>query len=327
MSLRRSNSKGWRAVMAMICAATMVLQTSVVASASVVGLESIGAPSPGQQPSPGGSTPVARITSYVGGVGVRNNSGWHQVVGPNVPLYSGDKVVTERGRCEITFNDGSLLRLDVGANITIEERPSTSGGILRTVTQYIGNLWFNIKKQTGTETHLETPTAVAAIRGTEGWQEVPDDSHSTHALTEGVEQITERVTQQSATIHGGQQVTAIKGVGFSAITSIAALVGEKYPMTQNARQLPKVPKNQQQTVPQNEQAPSLAGLNGINAAGLTVEGAGKHGISLPSLVGIVVAVIAATVVGVVIQQNSHGNPPHQTSVGGPTVGVGAPQKR
>ena len=323
----------WRIGAALLCVLTLMAQTAMTVAASVVPTDALSEappfPAPAPVPQTGTNTPMARISSYVGAVGVRNSSGWHQVVGSNVPLYSGDKVVTERGRCEITFNDGSLVRLDVGANITIAEKPAPSGGILRTITQYIGNLWFNVQKGTGTETHLETPTAVAAIRGTQGWQEVPDDSHSTHALTEGVEQITERVTGQSVTIHGGQQVTAIRGVGFTAITSIAALLGgAKYPMTNSARQLPKAPKNFQQTVSTAERAPRLAHLTGINSSGLIVETVSKAGFTLPSLTTILIMAVSAVVGGVIVERANSGNThPNQnpTSVGGPTVGVGKPQ--
>jgi hypothetical protein len=83
-------------------------------------------------------------------------------------------------------------------------------------------MWFRIQRVTGTQTTLETPTAVAAIRGTEGTQDVPNDNQSTHALTEGEEQITEVVTQQSVTIRTGQRVTAIRGVGFTPVVALIA---------------------------------------------------------------------------------------------------------
>src|SRR5437762_9985640 len=47
---------------------------------------------------------------------------------------------------------------------------------------------------------------------------------STHALNEGIEQITEIVTQQSVTITAGQRVTAIRGIGFGPVTSLSAAI-------------------------------------------------------------------------------------------------------
>src|SRR5262249_45139773 len=104
----------------------------------------------------------------------------------------------------------------------ISER-QVSGGVQRTISQFLGNLWFNISKATGAGgTTLQTPTAVAAIRGTTGTQDVPNPDQSTHALQEGLEQITENVTQQSVLLRHGQRVTAIRGVGF---TPVVALIG------------------------------------------------------------------------------------------------------
>jgi len=106
----------------------------------------------------------------------------------------------------------------------ITERPITNG-IQRTVQQFLGSLWFNITKATGgSGTTLQTPTAVAAIRGTTGTQDVPNPDQSTHALQEGIEQITENVTGQSVTIRGGQLVTAIRGVGFTPIVAIVGAI-------------------------------------------------------------------------------------------------------
>jgi hypothetical protein len=83
-------------------------------------------------------------------------------------------------------------------------------------------MWFNIQRVTGTRTNLSTPTAVAAIRGTEGLQEVPNDTQSTHSLQQGVEDITEIVTGQTVTIRDGQRVTAIRGVGFTPVVALLA---------------------------------------------------------------------------------------------------------
>src|ERR1051325_8899288 len=102
-------------------------------------------------------------------------------------LANGDFVRTMNGRANILFTDQSVITLSEGTTVQIQER-MLAGSVSRRITQYIGNLWFNITKVTGTETTLETPTAVAAIRGTQGTQEVPNDNQSTHALNEGVEQ-------------------------------------------------------------------------------------------------------------------------------------------
>ncbi len=138
-------------------------------------------------------------------------------------LATGDRVKTVRGQAEVRFTDNSIVSLRQGTEVAVTER-SAAGGVQRTIQQFIGSLWFSIQKSTGTSTNLQTPTAVAAIRGTEGTQDVPGPDESTHALNEGVEQITESVTRQSVTIHAGQRVTAIKGVGFTPVVALLGLI-------------------------------------------------------------------------------------------------------
>jgi len=142
---------------------------------------------------------------------------------PGVLLFNGDRVQTLQGRADIRFTDQSLITMEFGTDVIIEEQQQPTG-LLRRVTQSLGSLWFNIQQVVGTETELNTPTAVAAIRGTEGTQVVPNDTQSTHALNQGLEDITERVTGQTVSITDGQRVTAIRGVGFTPIVSLLAAI-------------------------------------------------------------------------------------------------------
>ena len=144
-----------------------------------------------------------------------------RITAPGLQLANGDLVRTLQGRAEVTFNDKSIIKLDLGTVVSIAERPAP-GGFLRSISQSIGTLWFNVQRVTGTRTNLSTPTAVAAIRGTTGLQEVPNDTQSTHALEEGIEDITEIVTQQTVTIRDRQRVTAIRGVGFTPVVALLA---------------------------------------------------------------------------------------------------------
>jgi hypothetical protein len=164
-------------------------------------------------------TNVTRVNAT--GPGLAN--GFTRVSAPGLRLASGDIVQTLQGKADIRFSDQSIITLDVGTTVTISERPA-AGGIQRTIQQFIGYIWFNFQHVNGTATTLQTPTAVAAIRGTEGTEEVPNDNQSTHSLNEGVEQLTELVTRQSGTIRSGQRITAIRGVGFAPIIGLAALI-------------------------------------------------------------------------------------------------------
>ncbi len=170
-------------------------------------------------------TPIAQFQAVEGDVRLQrvNTTLTTRVENPGIALFNGDSVSTLQGRADILFTDQSLISLDVGTTVTLEEQPQPTG-IFRRITQGLGNLFFDIQQVVGTETSLETPTAVAAIRGTEGNQIVPNETQSTHALNEGLEDITERITQQTVTITDGQQVTAIRGVGFTPIVALLALI-------------------------------------------------------------------------------------------------------
>jgi hypothetical protein len=138
----------------------------------------------------------------------------------NFGLANGDTVQTLAGMAQIRFTDQSVVTMNPGTIVIISER-QVAGGVQRTISHYLGNLWFNITKATGGGgTTLQTPTAVAAIRGTTGTQDVPNPDQSTHALEEGLEQLTENVTQSSILLRPHQRVTAIRGLGFTPVVAI-----------------------------------------------------------------------------------------------------------
>lgn len=172
---------------------------------------------------------IAVIQTFSGDVRVARSqaaNNYARVMAAGLGLASGDWVKTlQGGGADIVFNDTSNITLTPGTIVQIQEQMQP-GGLNRRISQFIGNLWFNIQRVSGNQTTLETPTAVAAIRGTQGMQDVPNDNQSTHALNEGVEQITELVTQQSVTIAAGQQVTAIRGVGFTPIVALLAAIAQ-----------------------------------------------------------------------------------------------------
>src|ERR1700737_2612726 len=76
-------------------------------------------------------TPVARLTTVTGEVSTRHGDAWQNVAAAPADLFSGDKVVTQRGRAEILYlDDGSTLTLDVGPNVTVNAPQPRRGGAL-----------------------------------------------------------------------------------------------------------------------------------------------------------------------------------------------------
>jgi hypothetical protein len=140
-------------------------------------------------------------------------------------LGNGDRVRSLQGNARIQFtSDGSVITLRPGTQVTIQEQMQ-QGGLLRSISQVAGSLYFSIQKLTqgGTNTRLSTPTAVAAIRGTIG--ENTDQPDSTiFALQEGEEFLTESFGGSTLTLRSGQTVTAFRGLGFGAVTALVAAI-------------------------------------------------------------------------------------------------------
>jgi len=110
----------------------------------------------------------AEVTYIVGSVSVfRAGEGFSASLGAR--LKGGDIVKTlDRSRAEITFDDGSLVRLSSNSDLTIE-RSSTSGLATSTVVSSTGGrLWSTVTPFADPASNyvVKTPTATAACRGT-----------------------------------------------------------------------------------------------------------------------------------------------------------------
>jgi hypothetical protein len=172
-----------------------------------------------------GLVPATTAQVNVARAAAPNNWSTRATVG--LGLGNGDRVQSLQGSARIEFiRDRSIIELRPGTQVTVQEQMER-GGLLRSISQVAGSLWFSIARATqgGTPTRLQTTTAVAAIRGTEGLNTDNADVSTTFALTDGEEDLTELLTGSSVTIRGGQTVTAIRGVGFGAITALIAAIG------------------------------------------------------------------------------------------------------
>ncbi len=79
-------------------------------------------------------------------------------------LYEGDKIKTgEMARAAILLDDGSLVRLNANTELILKDKkPGKQKSRLQLM---MGHLWAKISKQEN-QLEIETPTAVAAIKGT-----------------------------------------------------------------------------------------------------------------------------------------------------------------
>ena len=87
----------------------------------------------------------------------------------NMPVINGDKIETKKqSRCELTYNDGSIVRIDEQSIYTVEKAIISENKKEVESKLSIGKLWANLKKLIrGKDSwRLKSPAAVVAVRGT-----------------------------------------------------------------------------------------------------------------------------------------------------------------
>jgi hypothetical protein len=86
-----------------------------------------------------------------------------------MPLKNGDRIETKKeSRCELTFSDGSVVRIDEMSIYTVEKAEIQESKKEVESTLSVGKLWANVKRLVGTKDSwkLKSPAAVVAVRGT-----------------------------------------------------------------------------------------------------------------------------------------------------------------
>jgi hypothetical protein len=114
--------------------------------------------------------PVGKITFPLGNVLILSEGETRfRKATYNLPVVNGDKVETKKqSRCEITYNDGSIVRVDEQTLYTVERANMDKDQTVVESKLSIGKLWANIKKLVkGRDSwKLKSPAAVVAVRGT-----------------------------------------------------------------------------------------------------------------------------------------------------------------
>lgn len=202
---------------------------------------------------------VARLQNVTGEVMIKHGDNWQKLTSGTADLFSGDKLVTGRGRAEIHYlDDGSTLTLDVGTNVTVSApEPQPGGVLLRRIEIFLGNVWFDMKKNLSQRTDLVTPTAVGGLRGTQGLVHVEDESHSEFSLKEGELEISQRAAnrgEQPVRLHAGQTLRAARGHKFSLRP--LKVMPKKPDTSAPVNKLPKPNKNTMNRVRESERPPA-----------------------------------------------------------------------
>ena len=161
---------------------------------------------------------IASFTSVTGEVriksSVRAKGKWLRVKKVGVTLFNGDEIRTLAGKAEITFDDGSIMKVDENTSLKIEERPTKRKlfGFIdmsfmnRNIKVSFGKLWANIKKARGKWTSFESKVAVAGIKGTSVSMYVDSKGDMQFACHEGLVAITKTDGSYELTMDKGKEV-------------------------------------------------------------------------------------------------------------------------
>lgn len=118
---------------------------------------------------------------------VTRSGGESEAGNPGDLLNNGDTLLTGRtSRAAIRFtDDGSIIRMSGGSELQIRAEGDRSA-LRKTLQIDVGELWAKVNRREGAEYRIETPTAVAAVKGTEFYVRVEVDGTTTIITTEGV---------------------------------------------------------------------------------------------------------------------------------------------
>jgi hypothetical protein len=117
----------------------------------------------------GGDDP-ARVSFFLGEVECKANQSceWEEaVLNQGLSTQSSLKTKVE-SRAEVTFQDGSLARVDQNSELSFTELAADGKGQRVEGRLSVGRVWANVKKMGGKNSSFktQTTTAVAAVRGT-----------------------------------------------------------------------------------------------------------------------------------------------------------------
>lgn len=126
--------------------------------------------------------PAANLSIFTGDCRV-----WHQGESTEAeigqPLFVGDSVRTGKdSRAEVSFEDGTSVRISDNARLLVQQADT-----LRSLKLLWGKLWAKVARLSSAQSRFEvqTPTAVAGVRGTVFRVEVDPDTATRVAVEEG----------------------------------------------------------------------------------------------------------------------------------------------
>ncbi|MEJ2636665.1 MAG: FecR family protein [Calditrichia bacterium] len=141
-----------------------------------------------------GKEPVGKITFPLNRVFVlQAGSSQPQTASYNMDVFSGDKIETKKeSRCEITMNNGNVVRIDENSIYTLENVKVTPETVKAESFLGSGKLWSTIRKIFSKDDYfkVKSPSAVIAVRGTIYRVDVQPDSTTQLRVYDGEVEVT-----------------------------------------------------------------------------------------------------------------------------------------
>jgi len=165
-------------------------------------------------PTPAVGTPSATVASPSGDVQVqkKDTTTWTNATN-GMKLAVGDTLKTgSDGSAELRFFEGSVMEVEANSQVVIEDLSLTASGSTSVgLKQLLGNTVNRVGQlvDSASSYEVETPAAVAVVRGTAFNMEVEQDGFTTVQTTQGSVSFT--AAGVTVTVNKGQQSTATVG--------------------------------------------------------------------------------------------------------------------
>ena len=131
--------------------------------------------------------PVGNVEAVVGTFVIRRSDGRvDEMKGKSpLPIFEGDECRTERAsKAFIRLADGTQVAMNEETTFVVRSRGERGRGVIRIFRLLLGEMWFKTSQPTPLE--VETPVAIAAIKGTEFNMKVAADGQSLLTVIDGV---------------------------------------------------------------------------------------------------------------------------------------------
>lgn len=131
-------------------------------------------------------------------------------------LFEGDKIVTkELGRIDVLLDDGTMIRLKENTDLVLKDKkPGNQKSRLQVL---LGRIWAKVTKQENL-LEIETPSAVAAIKGTGLELIVLANGDSTLIVWDGAVEFFNELGK--VLVKAAQQSQTVKGQGPGSVVNV-----------------------------------------------------------------------------------------------------------